>query len=406
LTALSDTTVAIAPPTHQRLLIGDDASIAAHTWRYGPLPQVPGDLIQRMVKDAGLTGRGGAGFPTYRKVEAVAAGRDPVVVANGAEGEPASSKDRVLLRYGPHLVLDGLVLAARAVGAAETHVYVPVEAAADVHAALADRRDPITITVHVATDAFIAGEESAVVSAVNGGLPAPRDKIVRVVDQGVGGRPTLVQNVETLAHLALIVRYGPDWFRTQGTTAEPGTFLATVSGVVADPGVCEMPYGVRIGDLIDATGGATEPVQALLVGGYHGGWIPPDPDIAFSRAGLERYGATPGAGIVFVLAADECGLATTAHLLGYLAGQTAGQCGPCFNGLPRMADTFASLAELGTPPSLAGEVERLARLVTGRGACKHPDGTVRLARSGLGMFGSEIAAHRAGWCTARSGGRR
>jgi NADH:ubiquinone oxidoreductase subunit F (NADH-binding) len=323
-----------------------------------------------------------------------------VVIANASEGEPASSKDRSLLRYAPHLVLDGLILAARAVGADEAHIYVPTSSVDAVHIALAERRDTLAVTVHAAPDAFVVGEESAVVSAVGGGLPIPQDKAVRIVERGLHGRPTLVQNVETLAHLALIVRYGAGWFRNQGTDAEPGTFLASISGVVAAPGVYEVPYGVRLEDLLASAGGVVEPVQALLIGGYHGAWIPADPDLEISRAGLAQYGATPGAGIVYALPADACGLVTTAGLVSYLAGESAGQCGPCVNGLPRIADVFGALAGRHAYPQIADELERLGRLVSGRGACKHPDGTMRLVRSSLWMFADEVSAHIAGRCTA------
>jgi NADH:ubiquinone oxidoreductase subunit F (NADH-binding) len=400
--------------TATRLLAGDATDAAGHMRRHGPMPDSSGRQIRDAVAAAGLTGRGGAGFPTYRKIDAVAeaaatSGQRAVVIANAAEGEPASAKDRTLLARAPHLVLDGLRLAARAVGADEAHIYLPEPAAAGVYRALAERHDPLPVTVHIAPAAFVAGEESAVVSAVGGGFAVPRDSLVRVAERGLRGRPTLVQNVETLAHVALIARYGAGWFRGHGTGAEPGTFLSTVSGPVHRPGVYEAGYGVRLADLLDAAGGVTEPIQAVLVGGYHGGWIPADTTLAVSRAGLAGHGATPGAGIVIPLASRSCGLAASARILRYLASQSAGQCGPCINGLPRLADTFAALAGHSSQHGLVAEVERLSRLVNGRGSCKHPDGTVRFVRSSVRMFATDVAAHLAGWCIAteaRYGGRR
>jgi NADH:ubiquinone oxidoreductase subunit F (NADH-binding) len=393
------------PEGRHRLLVDGAATIRGHLSRHGPLPGMTGAQIRAMAADGGLTGRGGAGFPTHRKLDAVAAGHHAVVIANAAEGEPASSKDRNLLTYVPHLVLDGLALAARAVNATETHIYVPAAVADPVHIALAERRDRLPITVHIAPDAFIAGEESAVVAAVAGGRPVPQDKGVRIVERGLYGRPTLVQNVETLAHLALLIRYGAGWFRSQGTASEPGTFLATVSGSVASPGVHELPYGVRLGDLLGVAGDVTEPVQAVLIGGYHGGWIPADPDIEVSRAGLSHYRTTPGAGIVYALPTHLCGLVTTADVVSYLADESAGQCGPCINGLPRIAETFYALAGRHARPQLISELERLSRLVDGRGACKHPDGTVRLVLGSLRIFAHEVSAHLAGYCTEARGHR-
>jgi NADH:ubiquinone oxidoreductase subunit F (NADH-binding) len=330
-----------------------------------------------------------------------------VVIANGAEGEPASGKDRTLLAYRPHLVLDGLQLVARATGARTAHLYLSAPAAGTIRAALDERRragpDPIPVEVHIAPGWFVASEESAVVNALSGRPAVPADKRVGITEAGLGGAPTLVQNVETLAHVALIARRGPAWFRSAGTAEEPGTFLATVSGAVATPGVVEAGYGVRLGDLIDAAGGATARLQAVLIGGYHGGWVPAHPDLSVSRAGLAPYGGSPGAGVVLALPVDACGLTETARIAGYLAGQVAGQCGPCINGLPRLAGTLTALARRQAGPGVAAEVERLAALVTGRGACKHPDGTARLIRSALRAFEPDVAAHLAGRCLAGEG---
>jgi NADH:ubiquinone oxidoreductase subunit F (NADH-binding) len=391
-----------------RLLAGPaDGRLDSHLAEYGRPPRIDVETL----RDAGLTGRGGAGFPVWRKLAAVAgAGRPAVVVANGAEGEPASGKDRALLTYHPHLVLDGLQMVAQAAGARTAYVYLPAAAGGAIRAALNDRRaaglDPIAVEVRAAPDAFVASEESAVVAALAGRPAVPADKRVRITDAGLGGAPTLVQNVETLAHIALIARRGAGWFRSAGTADEPGTFLATMGGAVVAPGVVEAGYGVRLGDLIAAAGGASAPLQTVLIGGYHGGWAPAHPDLPVSRAGLAAYGASPGAGVVLALPADACGLTETARITGYLAGQVAGQCGPCVNGLPRLADTLTALARRQARPSLVAEVERLSILVSGRGACRHPDGTARLIRSTLRAFEADVAAHLNGRCLVRDGAGR
>jgi NADH:ubiquinone oxidoreductase subunit F (NADH-binding) len=371
-------------------------------------PLLDPSVLIGAIEQAGLTGRGGAGFPTHRKLTAVLAaagdGRQPVVVANAAEGEPASAKDLTLLAANPWLVLDGLRLITHALGAGGSHLYLsPRVAVAPLMAVLASRRDPVS--VHIAPDAFVSGEESAVVAALAGRPAVPADKFVRVIDRGLGGAPTLVLNVETLAHIALVARYGPAWYRAQGTVDEPGTFLATVSGAVARPGVFEHPYGVALSDVVSAAGGGTARLRALLVGGYHGAWVPADAPVAVSRAGLREYGATPGAGVILALDWDRCPLAASARIVGYLAGQGAGQCGPCVNGLPRLAETLTRLAQTGLAQTgLAhgrvepAEVERVAALVAGRGACRHPDGTVRLVASTLSCFADDVQAHLRGRC--------
>ena len=406
MTSATDVPVRLDP----RLLAGSgDGRLDSHLAAHGRPPVLDGAALIGMLRDAGLTGRGGGGFPTWRKLAAVAgSGRAAVVIANGAEGEPASGKDRALLAYQPHLVLDGLQLVARAVGARTTYLYLPAAAGLAMEVALAARRgaglDPIAVAVHAAPEAFVASEESAVVAAVSGRPAVPADKRIRITEAGVGGAPTLVQNVETLAHIALIARHGPAWFRSAGTADEPGTFLATVGGAVVAPGVVEAGYGVHLGALIDAAGGATEQLSAVLIGGYHGGWAPAHPDLLISRAALAPYGASPGAGVVLALPAGACGLTETARIAGYLAGQVSGQCGPCINGLPRLADTLSSLARRRARPGLPAEVDRLAALVQGRGACRHPDGTARLIRSGLRAFEADVSAHLAGRCLAEEYG--
>jgi NADH:ubiquinone oxidoreductase subunit F (NADH-binding) len=250
------------------------------------------------------------------------------------------------------------------------------------------------VTVVEAADTFVAGQESAVVAAIEGRPAVPRDNLRRVVEAGVRGAPTLVQNVETLAHLAMLARHGPAWYR------EHATFLATVSGAVRTPGVYEAPCDSPLGYLLELAGGPSTELSAVLVGGYHGVWVPPDPRLPVSRAGLREYGGSPGAGILVALPANACGLTESARIAGYLAGQSARQCGPCLNGLPRLADTLARLARRERDPGLPGEVARLAGLVTGRGACAHPDGTARFVVSTLRAFDTEVRAHLAGRCPA------
>jgi NADH:ubiquinone oxidoreductase subunit F (NADH-binding) len=386
------------PVTAPRLLAVPAPDLDTHQRFHGPLP-TPGRALVGIVEAAGLTGHGGAGFPTWRKLAAVGQGGRTVVVANGAEGEPASVKDRTLLARAPHLVLDGLRLAAEAVGADQAYVYVAQPCAGAVRQALAQRRDPVPAQLVVAPDRFVAGEESAVVSAIEGGAGLPRDKRRRVVESGVRGRPTLVQNVETLAHLALIARYGPEWFRAEGTAEEPGTFLASIFGAVAAPGVVELPYGVSLSEALWRAGGATVPLRAVLVGGFHGAWLPADrDDVCLSRAALRPFGATPGAGVLVALPHRRCGLRESARIAGYLARQSAGQCGPCRFGLPHLAATLERLGRCERDPRLLAQVHRITGPVSRRGACHHPDGTARFVHSSLATFDDEVHRHLAGRC--------
>ena len=367
-----------------RLLKATARTMVGHLARVGPLPEVDPELLRAAVARSGLVGRGGAGFPTGRKLETVAAGGRSVVVANGAEGEPASAKDRFLMANAPHLVLDGIQVAARACGSRRAFIYAPQDLLDDVIApAMRERRDRVQTRMVAAPDGFLSGEESAVVSALRGGSAIPVSTPPRVFERGVKGRPTLVQNVETLCHLALIARFGAEWFRALGSPEEPGTRLVTLSGAVNRPGVYEAEGGQTLEHVLSLGGGVREPVEAVLVGGFHGGWVPyerGDSTLRMTRQSLAPFEAAPGAGVVMALPRSVCGLQAGADIAGYLSGQRAGQCGPCLNGLPTLASTLRELAYGQPSPGLVAEIDRVAALVTNRGACHHPDGTVRIVQ--------------------------
>ena len=332
------------------------------------------DLVE-LVEAAGLRGRGGAAFPVARKLHTARESRGrPVVVVNAAEGEPASRKDRVLLETDPGLVLEG----ARAVAAALRTDEVVV-AAHDP--ALVRRLGIRTVTLQ---PGYVRSEASAVVSAVRGGPGLPTTRRRPQAEQGPGGRPWLVQNAETFACIGLLVRHGLDWYREVGTPDERGTRLLTVTGAVHRPGVVELPTGAPLRAALDAAGGMTEPLQALLVGGYAGRWLAPEHlDVPLTVDALRAAGGTLGAGLVVVLPDSACGLATTARIVRYLAEQSARQCGPCLNGLPALADAMDALV---AGADVEDRLRRWCGLLPGRGACSHPDGAVALVASALEVF--------------------
>ncbi|HEY5015638.1 MAG TPA: NADH-ubiquinone oxidoreductase-F iron-sulfur binding region domain-containing protein [Streptosporangiaceae bacterium] len=382
-------------------------SLADHVARYGPVA-FPGpdhgrcEALIEEVERSGLTGRGGAAFPTARKLAATAAGQHPVVVANGTEAEPASAKDKVLLARSPHLVLDGAVLAAEIVGAQEA-VIVAHHAVRDITDQAVSERiragvDRIRIRVVTAADRFVGGEASAVVHWVGAGIATPTATPPRLSERGLGGAPTLVQNVETLAHVALIARYGASWFRSAGTPQEPGSMLVTILGAVREPCVHEIALGTPTGEVLGLAGGPSAPLQALLIGGYSGTWV----DAAeatgrpFSSAGLADLGAGVGAGLIAALPENACGLRETAKVVRYLADESAGQCGPCLFGLDAVAGEVERLADGRT--SDLRLLRRWLGQVEGRGACRHPDGAARLVRSALEVFAAELRQHAEGWC--------
>jgi NADH:ubiquinone oxidoreductase subunit F (NADH-binding) len=407
-----------APPSGlPRLLAGwyeerRPAALVDHIARYGEVPRATASRSTALIDEierSGLTGRGGAGFPTHRKLRAVRAqGRRPILVANGMEGEPASAKDRLLLSVAPHLVLDGAELAAAAVGAEEIHVCVPrgpssplasLEDALDERARASHPRARVSLWGLPAR--YVAGEETSVVNWLNGGPAKPTTTPPRPFERGVRGRPTLVQNVETLAHLALIARYGAAWFRHEGTREDPGSLLLSVSRPEARLAIHETALGTTIGQVANACRLEHE-IQAVLVGGYFGTWVPWSEAIGLplTHGHLQAAGGALGAGILAFLPVAACGLCETARIARYLAGQSARQCGPCQHGLPAVANDLALICH-GKDATARERAARRMRQIEGRGACRHPDGTVRLVRSALRTFSEHVAWHeRHGPCSA------
>ncbi|HEY6747329.1 MAG TPA: NADH-ubiquinone oxidoreductase-F iron-sulfur binding region domain-containing protein [Mycobacteriales bacterium] len=383
---------------------GRPVSLAEHRATYGPLATAGAG---RVIAESGLRGRGGAGFPVEAKVAAVRAVRGKaVVVVNGAAGDPLGEKDAFLVSRLPHLILDGAQVAADAVEARQIMVSVVGRPGVyDVmERALAERRraklDEVPMKLVPAPDRYVTGESSATAQLLSGGSALPVFRPPHTAERGVKGRPTLVQNVETLANLALLARYGSDWFRLVGQPAEPGSLVLTVRGAVAQPAVVEVPVGATVEAALSAVGWLTEPVGAVLVGGCAGRWLPAATALAtpLSHAGMAAAGGSLGAGIVIALPDRACGLDETARLARYLADQSAGQCGACLNGLPAIAGALTALATGKGDRSTLARLHRWCGQVAGRGACSHPDGTAGVVESALEVFAEDVERHLSGWC--------
>lgn len=336
--------------------------------------------VAAVVGAAGLVGRGGGGFPTARKLAAVR-GRHRVLVANGSEGEPLSRKDAALLATSPHLVLDGIVLAAQAIGA--TRAYLCVHALRpELRAALRTHDlGGVRVEARETPRRYVASEETALVNWVTGGPALPTAHRVRPVDRGF-----LVLNTETLANVALAVHLGPYAYRATGDPAEPGTLLVTLAGAVPRPGVVEVPTGTPAGELVGP--------GPVLTGGYGGAWLADATGVPLTRAGMRDAGGALGPGILAALPEHACGLAETARIARWLAGQSAGQCGPCVFGLPDIAGALET-AGAGGPRAAAAlaAVRRWTATLPGRGACRHPDGAARLVSSALRVFAADLDRH-------------
>lgn len=381
-------------------------SYAAYQELGGYRPLADPDGLLGEVERSGLQGRGGAAFPLAVKLRAV---RDngrlaggPVVVANGEEGEPASIKDRWLLRHRPHLVLDGLRLAAAMVAASRAYVYVSdPESARSVETALTEHAfGDIAIEVFNVAPGYIAGEETAVTRAINGGPVKPTDKPPRPFQKGVGGLPTLVSNVETLANLPYLQRHGASAFRSQGTSLSPGTFLLTLSGAGRPPGLYEVPHGLPFTELLALHGVSAERVQGALLGGYFAGLL----NRAMLEATLDHetlrgLGSGLGCGAIAVLT-DECPVAVAASVLAYFDRENAGQCGSCFNGTAAMAAVAGALRDGDATSEDLDRLRRWSVTLRGRGACATLDAATNVAGTLLDQFPQAVAHHLENGCEA------
>jgi NADH:ubiquinone oxidoreductase subunit F (NADH-binding) len=366
-----------------------------HVIRFGRRPDVSAALLARVERE-GLLGHGGAFVPVGVKWRSALLRKGPLtVVANAAESEPLAGKDGTLIRQRPHLVVDGLMITAQALGAERAVIWLhgdDVTGRRVFEEAFRDRgwsgRDvPIEIIdgpVH-----YLAGEAQAITRAVAGGpaLPFPRRAVTDPYEP-----QTIVHNVETLARLALIARELPN----------PSTRLLTVLG--SQRMVVEVAQTTTVEQVLIRLGWKIAP-QAVLLGGYAGIWAKWDDVAGLEVAEKAMRGAklTLGAGVMVPLADDQCGVRVTSDLISYLASMSARQCGPCLFGLPALAEHWTKLAD---EDGSFRAIERLRAdiaAVEGRGACRHPDGATRLSTSALQTFSAHLGSHVTGMrCRHRS----
>jgi NADH:ubiquinone oxidoreductase subunit F (NADH-binding)/ferredoxin len=375
--------------------------LAAHREIFGPLPRMTADDLVSMAAQVDLRGQGGAAFPFARKLQAVMdaskkSGEAPIVVVNGTEGEPGSFKDKMLLIRSPYLILSGAALVAEAIGADEIIVGVAGNELANrsVEAAIAAEPALRKIArVFQQPDRFISGESGALVRGINGKKPVPPGRKQLAAEKGVGDLPTLLSNASTFAQVAVLALLGPARYASVGVPEEPGTVLLSVSGSAKHPAVVECPTGVPLGHVLDICQAPAG--DGVLIGGYHGMWL--DGDTAYQvpvgREGLAAAGGTFGSGIVLPIGDGTCPLGEVARIASYLAGESAGQCGPCKLGLPTIARAMNAIVD-GSGGMEALDVARRAAAATNRrGACSHPDGTTRMVLSALEVFTEDLAAH-------------
>ena len=370
-------------------------SFDEHVLRLGRRPDVSAALLAR-IEHEGLLGHGGAFVPVGVKWRSALMRKGPLtVVVNAAESEPLAGKDGTLIRQRPHLVLDGLMITAQALGADRAIIWLhgdDTTGRAAFEQAFRERgwsgrEVPVEIIdgpVH-----YLAGEAQAITRAISGGpaLPFPRRAVT-----DPWAPQTIVHNVETLARLALIARELPN----------PSTRLLTVLG--SQRMVVEVGQSTAVEQVLISLGWKVAP-QAVLLGGYAGIWAKWDAvaGLAVAEKTMRAAKLTLGAGVMVPLSDDACGVRVTSDLISYLASMSARQCGPCLFGLPALAEHWAKLADENGSTRVIDRLRADIAAVEGRGACRHPDGATRLSTSALQTFSAHLGSHVTGMrCRHRS----
>jgi NADH:ubiquinone oxidoreductase subunit F (NADH-binding) len=358
-----------------------------------------GEQLLDAIDQVHLTGRGGGHFPTAAKWRSILVhGTGATVVANGAEGEPAAAKDAVLLQTRPHLVLDGLVAAMETVGSTDGVVWLHDGAwasARSISRALEERADAGVadppIRVVLAPDRYLSGEATGIIRTLEGGPTLPRyiDDPSRPWSEG--SRPVLVNNVETMARVGLLATGGV-------STYEPTSLLTVVSKIHRV--VVEVGHGTTFGEVVERAWSSPDrrAPQAVLLGGYGGSWVAWDSlrDLHVDPDELRRAGLSVGAGLIGPLPATACGLEEAARLMRYMSSQSARQCGPCVFGLSSVSELADDLSAGRLGPAGRRKLGRFMAEISGRGACRHPDGALRMLASALVVFGDDVRRHRRG----------
>ena len=350
----------------------------------------PQDIIATL-EAAGLQGRGGAGFPTAKKLAlTLACSETPhYVVMNGGEDEPGSNKDRLLMESVPHLILEGIVLAAYAVQAERAYLYINHgyhEATGAMENAMDEARKAgywdnniagsgfnLELIIVAAPSNYVAGEDTAALNVIEGKDPLPRQKPPFPVTDGLFGKPSLVNNVETLANIAPIVAKGPEWYRSYGTTESPGTMIFSLGDEMEHPGVYELPLGTPLRHLIEACGGGlrgAKRIKAILPGGPSSGFLlPKHLDTPLDHNSLREANSSIGCGVVKVLAEGDSVVDEVVRIADFFAKESCGQCPACRMETNMLVALLKKVQEGQGNNALGGQFGNVIAFNKGKGFC-------------------------------------
>jgi len=379
------------------------------------LAEMTPEAIIAEVTRAGLRGRGGAGFPTGLKWAAArrAAGDPRYVVCNGDEGDPGAFMDRSVLEADPHAVIEGMIIGARAVGAARGFLYIRHEYPLAIHRiglALDQARAygllgknilgtgfDFDLEVVRGAGAFVSGEETALLASIEGGRAYPRQRPPYPAERGLWGQPTVINNVETWANVPHIIRRGADWFGAIGTETSKGTKIFSLVGKIANTGLVEVPMGITLREIVYGIGGGIpggREFKAVQIGGPSGGCIPKSGlDLAVDYESLKAAGTMMGSGGMIVMDEDTCMVDIALYFLRFAEEESCGKCSPCRVGTGAMARVLAKItAGEGTAEDLA-RLETLADAVKRGSLCGLGQTAPNPILSTLRYFRDEYEAH-------------
>ena len=368
----------------------------------------PEEIVD-VVEASGLRGRGGAYFPVHLKWraarDAAALNGTPILVVNAEEGEPGVFKDRGLMEADPHRLVEGICITARAIGAATAYLYINGQAdlsAARMADALRQAAESgivgpeagLRVEIRRGAGGYVCGEETVILESIEGRRAVPRLRPPFPTERGLWGRPTVINNVETLCNLPDLFRFGVEWFREAGADDAPGTKLISLSGCVPRPGLIEVPMGAGVADIL-RIGGLGDPAAALtgvVAGGPSGGLLPPDRfDAPIGPGLLDEAGAVLGSG-GFVAFDDRLPVAEVVQIeADYNARESCGKCTPCREGGERLADALRHLRDPGAQAAARADIDALIPLLRDASLCGLGQMAPAPVTSALAHFGPALS---------------
>ncbi|MCK4329469.1 NADH-quinone oxidoreductase subunit NuoF [candidate division WOR-3 bacterium] len=381
------------------------------------------EKVLEEVKEANLRGCGGGGFPTGRKWETTrnAPGEPKYVIVNCDEGDPGAYMDRSLMEGNPHSVLEGLIIGAYAIGSHEGFIYVRQEyplAVENTEIAIQQAKDygfigenilgsgfNFMIKIHRGASAFVSGESSALMSAIEGKVGEPKSKYIHTAVKGLWDKPTCLNNVETWANVPFIINNGADWFKSMGTEGSKGTKIFSLVGKVNNTGLVEVPMGMTLREIIYNIGGGipnNKKFKAVQTGGPSGGCIPEKfLDFPVDFDALSKLGSMMGSGGMIVMDEDTCMVDVAKYFTNFLADESCGKCIPCREGLKHMLRILNDItAGKGTEEDI-NRLEELAEVICDASLCALGQTAPNPVLSTLKYFRDEYEAHLKGVCPAK-----